>query len=62
MDDELIYILLKSSQNYFLCRVKLLVKTFRHCKLEPTNRDLIKVPKVFKQRVEDELIKLCVPI
>ena len=38
-------------QYYPYCRLNLLVKNLGHCKFEPTNHDLIKVPQVLKFKV-----------
>ena len=50
MGDKLVYIPSYNKQNYILCRLKSLVEKFGHCKFQPTNQYLIKVPKVDKLR------------
>ena len=46
MADKLKCISNEDTQNYLFCRLQKVVETFRHSTNEPTNQNLIKVPKV----------------
>ena len=47
MADKLMYIPNEETQNYPFCRLKLVIKMFRHS-TKWTNKKLIKVPKIVK--------------
>ena len=46
MADKFIYIPNYVTQNYHFCILQLVVETFGHLTYYPTNRELVKVPKV----------------
>ena len=48
MADKLMYIPYYYTQNYPICRLKVVVETFGHSILRPTNQNSISVPKVVK--------------
>ena len=56
MADKFMYIPNDDTLNYHICRLQLVVKTFRHSINEPTNKNLIKVPKVVKSTNKKTLI------
>ena len=56
MADKLMYIPKDETQNYPFCRSQLVVQTFGSLSWKPTNRNLIKVPKVVKQQIKKTLL------
>ena len=51
MADKLMYIANDDTQNYPLCRLQLVVETFGHSDKEPTNQNLIKVPRLLGKQI-----------
>ena len=54
MADKLMYIPNDGTQNYFFCRLKLVVETYELNK--PTNQNSVKVPKVIKPTNKNTLL------
>ena len=50
MDEKLMYISNEDNLGYNFSRSKLLIKKFGHCLFELTNRNPMKVPKVFEPK------------
>ena len=46
-DDKLMYIPNDEKQNYPFFRLKLLVDKLKHCNSEPTNQNIIRIPKLW---------------
>ena len=57
MANRLIYIPNDYTQNYFFCRLQLVVETFGHSTYEPTNQNSMKVPKVVETTNKITLLK-----
>ena len=52
IDDKFMYL----PKYYFYNRLRLLIEKFGYFKIEPTNPDLLKVPKVFKATMKSNIL------
>ena len=51
LENKIMYTTGDNKQNKPLLQIKLLTEEPKHCSLQPTNHDLIKVTKGFNQRI-----------